>query len=127
MVVACASLNCEDKDYGFNMSAITEADCEEFAIKYVYKEGKPVKGAHINGIKVIVRDNIAKIILYYQAEGSLHEFKASLDPFGMKSQNYQDEISKIWQTIMVRHFGNAYQNALNAMVVNVNPNSNITI
>ena len=127
MVVVNASLNCEDKDYQFNLSAVTDADCEEFAIKYVFQDGKTVKGTHINGIKVIIRDNIAKVQLYYQEGASIHEVAVSLDPFGMKSHNYEDEISRIWQTIMARHFGQSYVDTLKEKLQCFSNNANDTL
>ena len=122
MVVYKACLDNGDKDYQFRLSQITEADCEEFAIKYVFKEGKTVKGTRINGIKVIIRDNIAKIRLFYAEEATIHEFAVSLDAFGNQQANYQDEISRIWQQILVRYFGKDYLEALD-LKLNANINN----
>ena len=108
VVVVKASLDNEENDYQFKLSHLTEADCEEFAIKYVFKESKTVRATHINGIKVIVRDNIAKVKLFYAEEATIHEFSASLDAFGNQQANYQDEISRIWQQILARRFGKEY-------------------
>ena len=116
MVIINKCLNCRDKEYEFNLSVITDDDCKRFAFDYIISSNQMLNNYQVNGIKVIIRDNKAKIVLYYQCGGAIHEVKLILDVFGNKSQNYQDNISKIWQEIMIKHHGDKYKQKLDSII-----------
>lgn len=108
MKKAIIDLNCKDKDYKFNLSVVTENDWVDFAQAIVLNKGENVEGLQLNGFKVVVRDNKAKIKLYYQ-DLFYHELEYHLDEFGRNSKNYEDVVSVLFQSIMKKYYGAEYE------------------
>ena len=107
------NLNCKEKEYKFNMSAISEQDMKNLAYNIVLIKGENVKNLTLNGYKVVIRDNKAKFKLFYQ-DSFYHELEYYLDEFGRANKNYQDIISELWQDLMRKYYGKEYDDALKA-------------
>lgn len=111
MKKAIIDLNCEDKDYKFSLSVITEKDWVDFAHEMVLNKGENALELTLNGFKVVIRDNKAKIKIFYQ-DSCYHETEYHLDVFGRISKDYNDEVSQLWQAIMRNHHGKEYDETL---------------
>lgn len=107
MKKAIIDLNCKDRDYKFSLSVITENDWVAFAHAIVLNKGENVKDLQLNGFKVVVRDNKAKIKVYYQ-DTCYHELEYHLDEFGRVSKHYEDVISLLFQSVMQNYYGKEY-------------------
>ena len=112
MLVRIIDLNCQEKEYKFDISNLTEHDWKTFAHTVVMDYGEFVKDLTLNGMKVVIRDNKAKVKLFYQ-DSTYHELQYRLDEFGRISKNYKDIVSTVWQNIMKKRFGQTYETDLN--------------
>ena len=111
MKKAIIDLNCKDKEYKFSLSVITEKDWIDLAHAIVLNKGQNIKILTINGFKIVIRDNKAKVKIFYQ-DSYYHELEYHLDEFGRDSQNYEDEFSQLLQDVMSKHYGQEYKLAL---------------
>ena len=66
MNVRIINLNCAEKEYDFNMAVITDKDWAGFVNDVVLDRVSSANGLKINGAKIVLRDNNAKIKLFYQ-------------------------------------------------------------
>ncbi len=107
MKKAIINLNCKDKEYKYSLSVITEKDWVDFVHEVVLNKGENIKILTTNGFKIVIRDNKAKIKIFYQ-DSFYHELEYLLDEFGRVSKNYEDEISQLLQGIMRKHYGQEY-------------------
>jgi len=107
MKKAIIDLNCKDKEYKYSLSVITEKDWVDFVHEVVLNKGENVKILTTNGFKIVIRDNKAKVKIFYQ-DSNYHELEYQLDEFGRVSKNYEDEISQLLQGIMRKHYGQEY-------------------
>lgn len=113
-------LNCRDKQYEFNIVAVREDDWIKFVKSVLLARTDNVSSVSLTGFKVVIRDNIAKVVLYWKDEEFYHEFKFHLDPFGRVSKDYKDLVSEIWQNLMGDYYGEEYNSALEAKLANLN-------
>ena len=111
MKKAIIDLNCKDKEYKFSLSVITEKDWIDLAHAIVLNKGQNIKILTINGFKIVIRDNKAKVKIFYQ-DSYYHELEYHLDEFGRVSQSYEDEFSQLLQDVMSKHYGQEYNLAL---------------
>ena len=107
-------LNCRDKEYKFNLSVISEQEWRNLAHNIVLYKGQNIKILELNGYKIVIRDNKAKIKLFYQ-DTAYHELEYHFDEFGRPSKLYQDDVSEFMQEIMLCHYGAEYQKALESL------------
>ena len=108
-----SDLNCNEKEYKFNLSNITEQEWTKFARDVLVACLPVLRGTKITGYRVKIRDNKAKVLICWKDE-AYHEKEFHLDEFGRVSKNYQDIVSNIWQNVMSARFGEEYDNELNA-------------
>lgn len=120
MQVRMINLNCEANEYKFDMSAITEQEWIDMARDICWENKEYAKALTLNGVKNVVRDNKSKFKVFYQ-DSSWHELEYRLDVFGRSSRNYQDFVSKLFQDIMAKHYGEEYLMALDAKLAEINP------
>ena len=111
MLIKVINLNCKEKEYDFNMSIVTDEKWTNFVQNIVQARVENKGALKINGSKIVIRDNKAKVKVFYQ-DASYHEVAIMLDEFGRISKDYQDIISKIWQDIMLSYYGNKYAKVL---------------
>lgn len=104
------NLNCKEKDYKFNMSVVTEQDIENLAHNIILVKTNS-KTLVLNGFKVVVRDNKAKLKLFYK-DNLFHDVEYILDEFGLINDNYQDVVSELWQDVMRKYYDEEYDEAL---------------
>lgn len=100
-------LNCKDKGYKFNLSVITEVDWRDFAYNVVLENDNCAKKIQFNGYKVVIRDNRAKVKIFYQ-DHAYHELEYRIDVLGRISKKYQDVVSVIWREMLQKYFGEEY-------------------
>ncbi len=107
MQTRIVDLNCKDKEYQFTMSIITDADWKEFAYDIILEMGVYIKEPELTGCKVVIRDNKAKLKVFFQDQ-AYHELEYRLDVLGRKSKNYQDVVSVLWREKMQKYYGEEY-------------------
>ena len=103
-------INCKDKEYKFNISVVSDEDWEQFVYNVVLEKGDFDKKFEINGYKVVIRDNKAKVKIFYQ-DNAYHELEYRLDIFGRAVNKYEDFVSVLWQDVMTKYYGEEYQKA----------------
>ena len=103
-------LNCKEKNYEFNISVVTENDWKNFVYSVVLEKGEYIGNLEIKGFKVVIRDNKAKVKIFYQSN-DYHEVEYHLDEFGRSSMNCCDNVSSIWQDVMLKYYGKKYDDA----------------
>lgn len=113
MTTLIIPLKCEGKDFKFDLYKISDQDWETFVNDIVFARLPNAKNVKINGAKVVIRDNKAKVSLFYN-DGNYHEVLLKIDEFGRITQEYKDVISKIWQDLMFKYYGKAYKDALDS-------------
>ena len=113
MAILIIPLKCEGKEFEFDLYKIADQHWEKFIKDIVFAKLPNAKNVKINGAKIIIRDNKAKVSLFYN-DGNYHEVLLRLDEFGRISQEYKDEISKIWQDLMFDYYGKKYKDALDS-------------
>lgn len=104
-------INFNSSQYKYDLSAVTDKDWLDFARDIALEKGDKANTIKLIDVKVVIRDNVAKFKVAYE-DGSYHEYEYHLDEFGRISQNYQDEISALFQGIMSKHYGKGYDKAL---------------
>lgn len=114
-------LNCKERNFEFNLSVLSGEEWEDIAHQIVLIKGEKVKCLELVGLKVVIRDNVAKFKAYYQ-DSAYHELEYHFSEFGRASKQYQDITSKIWQKTMFEHYGERYNNALEAKLNEVTTN-----
>ena len=112
MLLRIIPLNCREKEYAFNLSVITDDRWSKFVQDIVNARVYDIKNVKINGAKIVVRDNKAKVKLFYQ-DVDYHEVVLYFDEFGRISKEYKDVVSQIWQDMMSEYYGNKYVGMLN--------------
>jgi hypothetical protein len=124
MNVRIINLNCAEKEYDFNMAVITDKDWAGFVNDVVFDRVSSANGLKINGAKIVLRDNHAKIKLFYQ-DSSYHEVQFLCDAFGRMSQRYSDNASKSFQSMMKKYYGIDYARALDKKLAKLATPTNI--
>ena len=111
MQLVLVNLNCDTNKYKFDMSAITEEEWNKLAHEIVLTKGQHVKILELKGAKVVIRDNKAKMKVFFQ-DGLYHEHEYHLDVFGRESRQYADVVSEMFQGLMASYYGDSYRIAL---------------
>ena len=104
-------LNYRQNEYKFNLAAISESDWVNFAHDSMLELGERDNNLVLNGIKAVIRNNKAKVKLFYQ-DSAYHQLEYHLDEFGRASKNYRDVISSLFQGVMSKIYGAEYDAAL---------------
>ena len=122
MTTIIIDLNCDDKEYKFNLSNITKEEWTKFARDVLIARLPVLKGTRMTGFRVKIRDNIARVRIAWEDE-AWHEKEYRLNEFGRPTRNYQDIVSNIWQNLMSARFGQEYVQELNVKLDEVKTQS----
>ena len=115
MTIYVLPLKCEGMEFKFDLYEIKNEDWENFIVDIVFANLPDVSNVKINGAKVVIRDNKAKVSLFYMdAKNKYHEVLFRIDEFGRSSQDYKDSVSKVWQDLMFSYYGKKYKEALDS-------------
>lgn len=115
MTIYVLPLKCEGKEFKFDLYEIKNEDWEKFIVDIVFENLPNAKNVKINGAKVVIRDNKAKVSLFYlDDKNKYHDVLFRIDEFGRSSQDYKDTVSKVWQDLMYSYYGKKYKDALDA-------------
>ena len=105
-------MNLDGKNnYKFNLAELSEQDWKFFIEDVVLNTSKNKTNVRSIMSTVTIRDNKAKVKLAYE-DGNYHEVNLNIDALGLSAHNYADQISKIWQELMVARFGKEYAEEL---------------
>lgn len=115
MKIRVEKQNFNNGSYRFDLSNISDGDWAKFAFDVLIVNFENIRIVKKPSLKTTIRDNVAKVELsWFSEKDAFHDFIFHLDEFGIKSENYQDLVSNIWQIKMTDLFGEEYDNELNA-------------
>ena len=114
-------LNRKEMNFEFRINVFSSDEWVDFAHQIIWAKGENVRNLELIGLKVVIRDNVAKVKIFYQ-DAFYHELEYYFDEFGRIDKQYKDVASNIWQQVMLSRYGEKYDIALRSKMNGVTKN-----